>query len=254
MVPLKKTVNTSFIVEFLVVCGLAAFSYGIYNYSLEEPIWSFNLWLIIDTICFVIIGGLIVFGIQVKDAKRAIFFLNIQTIIVSLGLILWGFDIMHKKRVLIRLEHFIGADADLIGKASVGIGVLIIVWTLSRGNIKTPPTAASRTWMCVNCLSPYSKQTITGNECPKCGGALEDLEGFYERHPDKQVNNIKSDLTNQASDQKPAAAADSLNALNKLLNPTKEIKEGYRALLVLIFLALIVLYALWQSFIVHVIK
>src|ERR1700686_1728905 len=100
MVPLKRIVNTSFIVEFLTFCGLAAFSYGIYNYSLEEPMWSFNIWLIIDTICFIIASGLIVFSIQVKDTKRVIFFLNIQTIIVSLGLILWGFDVMHKKRVL----------------------------------------------------------------------------------------------------------------------------------------------------------
>lgn len=238
MVSLKKIVNTSFIIELLTFCGLAAFFYGIYNYSLEEPIWTFNLWLVIETICFVVVGGFMVFSIQVKDVKRAFFFLNIQTILVSLGLILWGLDVIHRKRVLIRLEHFIGADADLIGKFSIGAGIVIIVWSLSSKNIKLPPAAASRTAMCANCLTPYSKQTLTETACPKCGGALEDLEGFYEKHPDKQADILKSNNGIQNSSRKP-------------LIWNRDSKEGLRMLLIIIFLMLIVSYALWQSFVVH---
>src|SRR5574341_795880 len=70
------------------------------------------------------------------------------------------------------------------------------------------------------------------------GGALEGLEGFYERHPDTQDNILKSDNVSQNAPRKP-------------LIWSKDTKEGFRILLLIIFLVLIVSYALWQSFIVH---
>jgi len=36
-----------------------------------------------------------------------------------------------------------------------------------------------------------------GTACSKCGGSLEDLEGFYERHPDKQDNILQSGNVSQ---------------------------------------------------------
>ena len=35
-----------------------------------------------------------------------------------------------------------------------------------------------------NVLRSYS---VAGNICPDCGGILEDLIGFYERHPEKKL-------------------------------------------------------------------
>lgn len=38
--------------------------------------------------------------------------------------------------------------------------------------------------ICVRCKSPYYKTAVTGDRCPKCGGKLENIEGFYDRHSD----------------------------------------------------------------------
>ena len=38
--------------------------------------------------------------------------------------------------------------------------------------------------ICLKCTSPLSKQDTNDGKCPKCGGALENLSGFYERHPE----------------------------------------------------------------------
>lgn len=38
--------------------------------------------------------------------------------------------------------------------------------------------------ICLNCLSPFLFENVNGFSCPKCSGELEDLEGFYERHPE----------------------------------------------------------------------
>jgi hypothetical protein len=232
MIPVKKLINISFIAELLVVCGLAVSFYGLYNYSLDEPTWSFNLWLIIDMIGLTIAGGVLTYSFHIKDAKRAILLLNIQTIIVSLGLIMWGIEAIHKKHIIVNLEHFIGADADLIGKFSIGIGILGIIWSLFTKAPLKSPTSHSEVMICVNCLKPYSKQSVEISSCPKCGGVLEALKGFYERHPDKQDTNLGNDM-------------------GKSLVQGKNIKEFFRALFLIIFLALIVLYAFWQSFIVH---
>lgn len=37
---------------------------------------------------------------------------------------------------------------------------------------------------CLNCLEPFAGNKLTTLKCPKCGGSLEDLRGFFERHPD----------------------------------------------------------------------
>jgi hypothetical protein len=232
MIPVKKLINISFIAELLVVCGLAVSFYGLYNYSLDEPTWSFNLWLIIDMIGLTIAGGVLTCSFHIKDTKRAILLLNIQTIIVSIGLIMWGIEAIHKKHIIVNLEHFIGADADLIGKFSIGVGMLGIIWSLFTKAPHKSPTSHSEVMICVNCLAPYSKQSVETSSCPKCGGMLEALKGFYERHPDKQDTNLGNDK-------------------GKSSVQGKNIKEFFRALFLIIFLALIVLYAFWQSFIVH---
>lgn len=38
--------------------------------------------------------------------------------------------------------------------------------------------------MCPRCVKPHQKKNVLELKCPVCGEALEDLTGFYERHPD----------------------------------------------------------------------
>lgn len=38
--------------------------------------------------------------------------------------------------------------------------------------------------MCLKCVKPFYKNACLNLRCPICNGLLEDLEGFYERHPE----------------------------------------------------------------------
>jgi hypothetical protein len=38
--------------------------------------------------------------------------------------------------------------------------------------------------MCMECVKPFYKNACLNLKCPICNGLLEDLEGFYERHPE----------------------------------------------------------------------
>jgi len=37
---------------------------------------------------------------------------------------------------------------------------------------------------CLNCREPFLGSKVKELKCPKCGGILENLAGFYERHPE----------------------------------------------------------------------
>ncbi|MDH4230813.1 MAG: hypothetical protein OEW04_02160 [Nitrospirota bacterium] len=41
-----------------------------------------------------------------------------------------------------------------------------------------------QTSICLNCREPFAGRTLTSMICPKCGGALENIYGFYDRHPE----------------------------------------------------------------------
>ncbi len=45
------------------------------------------------------------------------------------------------------------------------------------------------TLVCLSCQEPYPFDKINKFICPQCGGTLEDLEGFYERHPELRDSN-----------------------------------------------------------------
>ena len=38
--------------------------------------------------------------------------------------------------------------------------------------------------MCPKCVKPFYKKDCQDVKCPECQGPLEDLSGFYERHPE----------------------------------------------------------------------
>lgn len=40
------------------------------------------------------------------------------------------------------------------------------------------------TVICLKCRQPFFGDSLKELKCPKCGGSVEDLRGFYERHPD----------------------------------------------------------------------
>ncbi len=57
------------------------------------------------------------------------------------------------------------------------------LYQAKRGKIPNYPVDS----ICYNCGSVFNVSQITSMVCPKCGGKLEDLKGFYYRHPEKNT-------------------------------------------------------------------
>jgi len=43
--------------------------------------------------------------------------------------------------------------------------------------------------ICSECRSVFPAGNVRDAACPKCSGRMEDLKGFYERHPELKDNN-----------------------------------------------------------------
>lgn len=67
----------------------------------------------------------------------------------------------------------------LFGGALITIGLLFIY-----SSFKTKEKRYEQLMMCPKCVKPFNKKDCPGLACPECQEALEELEGFYERHPE----------------------------------------------------------------------
>jgi hypothetical protein len=43
--------------------------------------------------------------------------------------------------------------------------------------------------ICIKCEKSFRSEALNGFRCPECGGELEDLRGFYEKHPEFKEKN-----------------------------------------------------------------
>jgi hypothetical protein len=173
----------SLVIGLIVSCGAAVSFFGVFNYSLNESFWSFSILQTIGMLILFSTGGLIAYSIHNKELKRVIFFINAYTIIVGIYTVLYGFEVIHKEEVVIRFVQFRGGAAIYYGKMSVGLGVFLIISSLFT-KIKTDAPKSPDFVICRNCLEPLSARSIADSTCQKCGEIMEDLKGFYDRHPE----------------------------------------------------------------------
>jgi hypothetical protein len=61
-------------------------------------------------------------------------------------------------------------------------GVLILLYGFFRGSI--PKKYEDNFVICKTCLKSFNAKSITNSICPECGGHIEKLDGFYDRHPE----------------------------------------------------------------------
>jgi hypothetical protein len=98
----------------------------------------------------------------------------------------------------IRGTHIYGNDALVTAVATIAVSILIFLFAvyvtviylffLNRSDFrKIPP---SDVLICSKCQTPITVNEASGFVCPKCGGTLEDVKGFYTRHPEfKEIDN-----------------------------------------------------------------
>ena len=46
--------------------------------------------------------------------------------------------------------------------------------------------------ICLSCQTPIRSEDVVDFKCPICQGNLEELEGFYDRHPELKENDKKT--------------------------------------------------------------
>lgn len=71
--------------------------------------------------------------------------------------------------------------ADLPKILGVGLLVFVGTWWYQMSQKE------AQYKICCNCTETYEIDSKELSVCEKCGGVLEDLEGFYDRHPDKGI-------------------------------------------------------------------
>jgi len=98
------------------------------------------------------------------------------------GLILVGYGI---KIILVPkffnskygMYHDFSAIKWPLGSGLIIAGVVAFVLAYMKAEV-------SGLWMCKSCIKPFSRNNAPDLICPICNDKLEELEGFYERHPE----------------------------------------------------------------------
>ena len=72
-----------------------------------------------------------------------------------------------------------------VGGFFIVIGSIFIWSSFRRGAIEAEKKFKDmeKVLMCPRCVKPHQKKNALELKCPVCGETLEDLTGFYERHP-----------------------------------------------------------------------
>jgi hypothetical protein len=65
---------------------------------------------------------------------------------------------------------------------------IILIWFGIRAESRR---YSKKLFICPRCQLPYDSNHLTRELCPLCGVQLEELEGFYERHPDLRESDRK---------------------------------------------------------------
>ena len=89
-------------------------------------------------------------------------------------------------------SSYLNREVDFTGiKWPFGGGLVILscffIWSSFRKKaIEADRKArdAKKVLICPKCVIPSYKKDCLDMKCPSCGEALEELDGFYERHPE----------------------------------------------------------------------
>jgi hypothetical protein len=85
-------------------------------------------------------------------------------------------------------DRFVQGSKYILIAALIAFLVMVYksIWAL-RALWKGDYTNEPDNVICLNCRSPFIYDSVKSLKCPKCGGTLENLKGFFERHPDQRT-------------------------------------------------------------------
>ena len=118
--------------------------------------------------------------------------------ILGCVLILWGisicFDPVHYSG---RFDYYFDFTEIKwpLGGGLIILGAFFIWSSFRKKTIEADKKAKDekKVLMCPKCVKPFYKKDFDDLKCPDCHGMLEELSGFYERHPELKDNGIKQE-------------------------------------------------------------
>jgi len=78
--------------------------------------------------------------------------------------------------------HYGIAVPKLAGYLWIAFGVAILLYAIFTKKIPKEPHEDFV--ICPDCRNSFYAKDVHQNRCPKCEGTVEDLDGFYDRHPE----------------------------------------------------------------------
>ena len=107
-----------------------------------------------------------------------------------ISLCIWGYIVFDYLQGVPSDSSLLEGWERLFVRHNIGFGVLIpmllFLWAAGVGN---PGTQKNNTYlMCPECGSPATEEEAPARLCPACNAPLEDMKGFYERHPQFKEN------------------------------------------------------------------
>ena len=105
------------------------------------------------------------------------------TFVSGVVVVIWGIWTVFERR-----HPYWGYYIDLgeyhwvIGIAMSCLGVSIVISSFRKRTIEEE----TGTLICPSCRKPYNKQDLQSTDCPECNVPLEQVEGFYDRHPEDE--------------------------------------------------------------------
>lgn len=108
---------------------------------------------------------------------------KVTYVLLGIFLIIFGIFLLFKQiyhDFLYDYFYDFGKYHRLLGIILIGLGTIISY----RSYKKDPKSFNDSYLICPNCRKPYNKKNITNRRCPDCSTMLEELDGFYERHPE----------------------------------------------------------------------
>jgi len=109
--------------------------------------------------------------------------MNFFYILIGISLVVFGIGILYNPIFHDTKHNFIHDFIEI--KWPFGVFLTLIGFAFLYVSLrKKSVSSASGYLICSHCRTLIEKKSITENQCPSCGANLEELDGFYERHPE----------------------------------------------------------------------
>jgi len=108
---------------------------------------------------------------------------KITYVLLGIFLIIFGIFLLFKHTyhdLLYDFYYHYGPYHRLLGIILIGLGTLISY----KSYRKNPKSFEDTYLICPNCRKLFNEKNIANKHCPECETMLEELDGFYERHPE----------------------------------------------------------------------